>query len=240
MAYKSNPVTGDNSVQETGSTDLFWGENYPKLKQYCHFLAQNSWDGDDIAQEAYLKTLKYIAKQQKVTPALLNKVAYHHWIDMVRKRKYEILENEFETIMPDESERSVEIAQSVDLLLEKFTPKQAVIYMLKEAFQFQVNEIADVLETTESAVKASLHRAKKRLQNGEINGDSFSVVSFWEEDEQQRFSALFYQALKNGDPTVLIRAITLPVKDAQEPILMTKTHQTHLSYSPYCTLCMAA
>lgn len=211
--------------------DSFWAEHYPKLQRYCHFLTQNVWDGDDIAQETYIKALRYGHEQQKLTPALLNKIAYHHWIDLLRKRKKETI---FEKV-PSESLRHPldDIKNTVDLMLKQFTPKQAVMFLLKEAFQYQINEISEMLETTEMAVKANLHRAKKRLKKQE--DDSFSVDSFWTDEERDRYSELFYEALKNQDPTILIK--TFP---AVMPKVISENKQKVQMFSPSSTLCMAA
>ncbi|MGG3470533.1 sigma-70 family RNA polymerase sigma factor [Neobacillus pocheonensis] len=189
-----------NPLEDTRQgDDPFWKEHYPKLQRYCHFLTQNTWDGDDIAQETYLKALKY---QQKMSSALLNKIAYHHWIDMLRKRKHETIDSEI-----DGQTSISRTDETVELLLKQFTPKQAVIFLLKEAFQYQLKEIADILGTTEMAVKSNLHRAKKRLEKDKGEEQSFSVDTFWNEEEKELLTNLFKDSLQNEDPSVLIKAI---------------------------------
>jgi RNA polymerase sigma factor (sigma-70 family) len=175
--------------------DEFWKEHYPKLQRYCYFLAQNRWDGDDIAHETFLKALKY----PNLNSALLNKIAYNHLVDTLRKRKHETLDLEKITFSIDYNFET--ITDAVAFLLQKFTPKQAIVFLLKEAFQYQIKEIASLLETTEMAVKAILNRARKCLEK------DFSLDSFWEEEERERLSDLFYEALKSQDPTVLIVSI---------------------------------
>ncbi|WP_225049478.1 sigma factor [Priestia megaterium] len=76
-------------TQTESFDDVCWNEHYPKLQQYCRFLTQNAWDGDDIAQETYLKAQRYKGEEHNLSSALLNKIAYHHWIDLLRKRKRE-------------------------------------------------------------------------------------------------------------------------------------------------------
>lgn len=198
----------------------FWEEHYPKLQRYCQFLAQNYWDGEEIAQETFLKALKY----PNPTSALLNKIAYHHWIDIHRKRKFESLDLE-ETTKTQVDQFSFEkAAESVELLVKKFTPKQAVIFLLKEAFQYQSKEIAELLETSETAIKAILHRAKQRLEK------DISVETFWDEKERKRLGKLFFEALINQDPSILI--VSLPTfRSIQDVPKM---------FTPSSTLCMAA
>jgi RNA polymerase sigma-70 factor (ECF subfamily) len=227
MSNKLSPYNLENPQEEERGAHEFWKEYYPKLQRYCHFLTQNPWDGDDIAQETFLKALKYSLSQQKMTSALLNKIAYHHWVDLLRKRKNESIESDPAT--QELINQADDIVNSVELLLKQFTPKQAVIFLLKEAFQYKTKEIAAILDTTEVAVKANLHRAKKRLEK-----EALSVASFWDEEEREQLSELFYEALKNQDPTVLIESIPSIKSVIEVPKLVSKT------YSPSSTLCMAA
>src|SRR3954467_15551670 len=94
MSHKLKKDTLVRTQHEDRVEADFWSENYPKLRRYCHFLARNEWDGDDIAQETYIKALKYCSHPQKMTDALLNKIAYNHWIDLLRKRKHVSVEAE--------------------------------------------------------------------------------------------------------------------------------------------------
>ncbi|MDN3015390.1 sigma factor-like helix-turn-helix DNA-binding protein [Paenibacillus sp. BSR1-1] len=223
MSHKPRTFPLEGPHQED---DPFWKEHYPKLQRYCSFLAQNKWDGEDIAQETYLKALRY---QQKMSPALLNKIAYHHWIDLLRKRKHETIESDIEKAAPTH-----QLDETVDMLIEHFTPKQAIIFLLKEAFQYQIKEIADILETTEMAVKSNLHRAKKRLGK-EHQSDSLEI--FWDEEERELLSKLFKESLLMEDPTVLIQ--TIPILQSMFNVTKLVTRPAPLN-SPSSTLCMAA
>ncbi|MFJ5716354.1 sigma-70 family RNA polymerase sigma factor [Neobacillus sp. NPDC093127] len=231
MPQKLSPFSSENSQVD----DRLWSEYYPKLQRYCRFLTQNSWDGDDIAQETYLKALKY--NQQQMSSALLNKIAYHHWIDLLRKRKNVTVEADIDHSIHELTAQLDEISHAVDLLLRHFTPKQAVIFMLKEAFQYQLKEIAELVNTTEMAVKASLHRVKKRLEKDD---HSYLAESFWDQEERAQLSDIFYEALKNQDPTVLIRSIPSLTSISEVPKLVSRNLQPIQTYSPSSTLCMAA
>lgn len=227
MSKKLSPYTIEQ--QEGRTEDIFWIDFYPKLKKYCHFLAQNKWDGDDIAQETFVKALKYSGNKM-MTPALINKIAYHHWIDIVRKRKRETTEFDSEWISDDLPATSTGV---VELLLKHFSPKQAVILLLKDGFLYQSKEIADILSTTEMAVKASLHRAKKRLEKGINEEKSLSLI--WDEEEREQLALLFQESLEAEDPSVLIEALPSLECMTEQPKFQTMTKQT-----PTSTLCMAA
>jgi len=99
--------------------------------------------------------------------ALLKKIAYHHWIDLNRKRGNEVISNEQqeESYLSSSSENRQE---AITYLFDRLTAKQTVIYLLKEVFLFQIKEIAEIMKSSETAVKASLHRSKKNLGNKEL------------------------------------------------------------------------
>ncbi|KKI93452.1 hypothetical protein WQ54_04240 [Bacillus sp. SA1-12] len=205
-------------------------EDYlPSLLSYCRFLTKCRWDGEDIAQEAVLKAIeKYGQKPEVLSPALLKKIAYNQWIDTVRKRKKESLEMEIE-VKESEKEPTSDVLELVQFLINHFTPKQAVILFLKEAFGYRSSEIAEILETTETAVKAILHRTKKRIEH-HVN----RLELIWEKEEEQLLSELFYDSLIQQDPTILIRCIPTIHSLRKETQLPAKT------LSPSCGLCMAA
>jgi len=220
---------------------------YPGLEQYCYFLSQNKWDGDDIAQESIVKAMmKYGHTQHEITPALLKKIAYHCWVDMLRKRKHEKLESNNEFIEAELSINTARIENSIDIIQQirkRLTPKQAVIFLLKEAFQYKAKEIAELLNTTEMAVKSVVSRTKRRLEKGNKSEGNLSVETFWCEEEQELLSDLFYQALHAQDPNELIKAIPSIhslESEAVIPKLAVRTKHPHSTRSPSSHFCMAA
>lgn len=240
MSHKLREANLARSQNEDRFENDFWIENYPKLLRYCHFLAHNRWDGDEIAQETFIKALKYGNHSQKLTTALLNKIAYNHWIDMLRKRKNETVEADSDFSTHSLTNQLDNTRESVDILLKNFTPNQAIIFLLKEGFQYQLKEIASMLDSTEMSVKSNLHRAKKRLEKANEEKQVQSVDLFWEEEEREQLSDLFYEALKNQDPTILIQALPLRTSINKVPKIMTGKLRSKPNYTPSSTLWMAA
>ncbi|RFU67671.1 sigma-70 family RNA polymerase sigma factor [Peribacillus saganii] len=197
-----------NNDQFHEKADTFWEEKYPALQKYCRFLTQNKWDGDDIAQEAILKAIQHYRYKPEVSPALLNKIAYNHWIDSIRKSKKEVLGTVPENAESEDTARLAEIDGIVGTLQKYLTPKQSAIFLLKEAFQYKNSEIADILQTTEIAVKGALHRAKKRLEKSADHLKPHPSDTENDEDEHILME-LFYSALKVQDPGKLIKAIPM-------------------------------
>lgn len=225
----------EGSKRSEKANENLFVELYPGLQRYCRYLSQSKWDGEDIAQETILKALKHYQSSKKINAALLNKIAYHQWIDTLRKRKREMMVEVPELSTVGDST----LLETVENLIQKFTPKQAVIFILKEAFSYKTNEIAKILGTSETAVKSSLHRAKKRLNQD----DCFNVESFWSDEEQALLSALFYESLMAQDPSILLDSLphlSSLASDAQTSKLAHCTISSIKSISPSNTFCMAA
>ncbi|CAG9610771.1 sigma-70 family RNA polymerase sigma factor [Pseudoneobacillus rhizosphaerae] len=204
----------------------------PGLQRYCYFLSKNQWDGDDLAQEVIIKaSQKY--QPTEVSSSLLKKIAYHHWIDTLRKRQHEVLGIPEQLSKNQVPPHPNTLIDTVTLLLDQLTPKQAVILMLKEAFGYQSNEIANVFNTTETAVKSILHRAKNRLSKDET---LHSVHTVWDKDEKQLLFDLLYESLKANDPKVIIQRIHEIPSIFEVPKLLKSKH----SRSPLNTFCLAA
>ncbi len=205
----------------------------PQLQQYCQYLSQNKWDGEDIAQEVMVRVLDRYKHKDNITPALLKRMAYNYWIDTIRKRK-----NETSLSLTESEETKIETSDTldvIDFLMQILTPKQAVIVLLKEGFQFKLKEIARLLGTTEMAVKASLSRARKRMDSKEFERATFSNELYWTDEERDQLYQLFYKAITLQDPTVLIEAIpSMHTLKKGAPI------DQRLHYSPSSTLSMAA
>lgn len=229
MYEKLDINTGKSEAVET-----FIRKFYPSLQQYCRFLAQSSWDGDDLAQEVMIKAIEHYLHLPKVSPALLNKMAYHQWIDWLRKRKHEEMDD-LSNVLNRSEHKSSQTMEIIEELVSRLTPNQALVFVLKYGFQYKSHEIAKLLGTTETAIKSALHRGKKRLEA--MRNKSNFADNFWSEEQHQLLSKLFHQALKEEDPTSLIEAIS------ENPVLWKQnlnqnTRQFHSSFSN--SLSMAA
>jgi RNA polymerase sigma-70 factor, ECF subfamily len=150
-------------------------EFYPKLKRYCLSLTGNSWDSEDLAQEAIVKALSNYVNQKESEDfciSLLYTIARNQWIDQIRKNtKLTTLEENRERV--EESTSSwLEVQAIMEMLLTHFTEQQTVTFLLKDVFQYSMKEIADSFSTTEGAVKASLFRMRTKLKTGQWDVDA--------------------------------------------------------------------
>lgn len=134
-------------------------------------LTGTPWDADDLYQETIIKAMK--AKKtflQHPTPkAYLFRIASNAWIDECRKRKADIgLPDNHENIVFNTDTYSVDVSDCLEYLVTAIPPFQAVAVLLVDVFNYTTREVARMLGNTEGAVKAALHRARKRLSTAGI------------------------------------------------------------------------
>jgi RNA polymerase sigma factor (sigma-70 family) len=188
------------NAKKNGNLD----ELYLTLKKYCYFLTKNKWDGEDLAQQTMLKAMENYTKE--ITQPLLKKIAYHQWIDTTRRRKKVLLEE-----IPERTNKLgfESIFYIKDFLIKSLTPKQLVIYVLKEGFEYQSKEIAEILGMSEMAIKSVLFRARKQVEKRKNEEDEEIYDPYWEEIDAELLSTVIYETLLFNDPSTLIKQIQL-------------------------------
>ncbi|MEL3972740.1 sigma factor-like helix-turn-helix DNA-binding protein [Rossellomorea oryzaecorticis] len=208
-----------------------------KLLHYCLFLTKNKWDGEDLCQESICRALKHYPDQEKWNPPLLKKMAYHAWVDKVRKVNKEMLGD-----VPDQSEGENPVSDRdvFEMLLKTLTPKQLITLVLKEAFQYKIHEVADLLGMTETSVKALLKRTRARLEKRSDGEESRSTVEYWEEYSQEAVMTLLQKSILTQDPSRLIDQLPDLISGQYAPKMLSFPTVTRSVSSPSSVLSMAA
>jgi RNA polymerase sigma-70 factor (ECF subfamily) len=93
-------------------------------------------------------------------------------------------------------ERSAELADSVSmaalLLLERLTPLERAIFVLREVFGFGFGEIASAVGRSEAACRQLAVRARRHVDAGRPRFEA-------DRSERQKLAARFFAALREGD-----------------------------------------
>ncbi|MGW0494340.1 sigma factor-like helix-turn-helix DNA-binding protein [Streptomyces sp. NPDC003007] len=89
------------------------------------------------------------------------------------------------------------------VLLERLSPNERAVYVLREAFDYPHREIADILDLTEAASQQILHRAKKHLAQGRARTRTEIDAA-----AARRIIDEFLAAAKSGRTEPLVRLLT--------------------------------
>lgn len=133
----------------------------------------NAVEAEDAAQEVFLKAytrLNTYDSGRKFSSWLLA-IASHHCIDRLRKRRFALSLDELppwrwpagSSGRPEEAVIRGEERDEVRQLLNQLPPHYRAAVILRYWYDLSYREIAEAMETTESAVKSTLYRARRRL-----------------------------------------------------------------------------
>jgi len=195
------------------------------LWNYCLRLTGSAWDAEDLVQETMLRALARLAQLwQPVDPrAYLFRIATNTWIDQRRREvraEFRELAAEAEPTeqMP---EVRVEAQEALAHLVRVLTPLQRVVFLLCETLDFRAHEAASLLGTTEGAVKAALHRARRGLAAVGTAPEAAPPTRFLEAGEASEIVQRYVEAFNARDPDAIAalldeRAVTTIVGSAEE------------------------
>jgi RNA polymerase sigma factor (sigma-70 family) len=135
-----------------------------ELTRYCKLIASSSWDAEDLYQTTLAKIYKSMSKKggEPISKAYLFRVATNAWIDICRRQKFSW--DKLEDHHMSSSSNPLMIRESIEELFDKLTPQQACILLLVDIFLFSARETAEMVCSTEGAVKAVLHRARTQIK----------------------------------------------------------------------------
>jgi RNA polymerase sigma-70 factor (TIGR02957 family) len=89
------------------------------------------------------------------------------------------------------AERGEALELAVLLLMERLTPQERAAYVLREAFDYPYPQIAEILQSSEAAVRQQVSRARKH-----VAGERKVPVP---ESAQRQLLATFLEAARSGD-----------------------------------------
>lgn len=176
-------------------------EHDDALGKYCRFLTGSVTEGQDLLQETWLKAWSaFREKGGARNRTYLRSTAYHAWIDRVRKAREEAV---LDSIKAEDAAYATDplgLWSAADRLVRVLTADQRTVYLLMEYLRFTAAETAALLGTTEGGVKASLHRARKKLDKRRQPEQEWAESS--DSDEQTVFA--YMQAIQLQDVRALM------------------------------------
>ena len=142
-----------------------------RLEALAYGMLGSVHDAEDVVQEAKLK-LHQQAGAPSSEEAFLYRVVSNLCIDRLRRektrRKHYAGPWLPEPVAADRF-RDVELAQELSMgllmLLENLSPAERVVFVLREAFDFSFEEIAELLDISVASARQRASRARRRLKD---------------------------------------------------------------------------
>ncbi len=144
----------------------------PRLHRLAARITGSVIDGEDAIQDAFAKALAAWSSHppRKSVEGWLVRIAYRSAIDLTGRRRRAALLNPRESLeaMPDTtSNRDADSRIAVEAALHSFmflTPIERSCVVLKDVLDFRMTEIVNITGASLLAVKAALHRGRRRLR----------------------------------------------------------------------------
>jgi RNA polymerase sigma-70 factor, ECF subfamily len=140
----------------------------PQLHRYCARMTGSITDGEDVVQEALFRayrSLETYDDSRPLTPWLF-RIAHNQCIDFLRRRGVRV-EAETAAAAPDfvaPSELSgASVGPAIEHLVLNLPPKERACVLLKDVFDYSLEEIAELVDSTVGGVKAALNRGRSKL-----------------------------------------------------------------------------
>lgn len=196
----------------------------PRLRLLAYRLLGSASDADDVVQDAWLKWCAVDGGSVRDPAAYLTTQVTRLAIDRLRKTKRQreltrqwLPEPWFDPVEADEADLSTGLL----LLLERLSPEQRAVYVLREAMDLDFAEIAAIVDKTIPTCRQIMSRARAALKGQprfawDAAQTAILVQRFASACEQRDYAALVDLL---GDECRLISYAGAKGKAALNPIL---------------------
>ncbi|MFB7409138.1 RNA polymerase sigma factor SigJ [Streptomyces sp. NPDC056202] len=185
----------------------------PRLEAIAYRLLGSSSEAEDAVQETYLRWQAADVGRIEVPEAWLTKVLTNLCLNQLtsaraRRETYvgrwlpePLLTGDPMLGPADTAEQRESVSYAVLVLLERLSPNERAVYVLREAFAYAHREIAEILDITETSSQQIYHRAKKHVADGRARTEI-------DEAAARRIVEEFLAAATSGRTEPLIRLLT--------------------------------
>jgi RNA polymerase sigma-70 factor (ECF subfamily) len=134
--------------------------DHPRDK--CSRMTESVMDGEDIVQDALFEAYRKLDQYDESRPLgpWLFRIAHNRCIDFLRKRGVRV-EAETTAMGPDSvlpANPPLGVGRAVEQLVMSLPPKECACVLLKDVFDYTLEEIAELVSSTMGSVKAALNR----------------------------------------------------------------------------------
>lgn len=150
----------------------------------------NTTEAEDAAQEAFLRAYVNLARYDanRSFKTWLLSIASNHCIDRLRKRRMTLLAIDeplpphpaltSQEAGPEQSMVNTQLTEQVQELLDELPEEYRAAVVLRYWYDMPYSEIAETLDTTESAIKSRLFRARQMLAEYAASSGSQMAIAF--------------------------------------------------------------
>lgn len=162
LALTQSPWEAEDLAQDTWVKALGYmrTSKHSKLKSDMNDTSQMNNNSEHTSRTNFSSLTNHPNPE-----ALLLRIARNTWTDIMRRKA--TLSRVLEMDQPRTEEAAeyglFEIEAAFQALQKHLSPLQQAVFLLRDVFEHSGSEAAEILDTTEGAIKATLHRARQAL-----------------------------------------------------------------------------
>ncbi|MEV5443451.1 sigma-70 family RNA polymerase sigma factor [Streptomyces sp. NPDC052644] len=185
-----------------------------RLASLAYRLLGSAADAEDAVQDAFLHWQAADRQRIRVPEAWLTKVVTHLCLDRLRSARAR-RERSVGAWLPepllagdpmlgpaDTFEQRESVSLAVLTVMERLSPVERAVYILREAFAHSHAEIAEILDISEAASQQHLHRARRRVTAARRHRDDVDPAA------ARRIVEEFLAAASSGRTERLVAMLT--------------------------------
>ncbi|MHC3467952.1 RNA polymerase sigma-70 factor [Streptomyces sp. 7R007] len=211
----TEPSAQAAGTDEPAARTAEFEELRPLLFAIAYRILGSVSEAEDAVQETWLRW-QTAATRPTSTKAYLSAVVTRISIDVLRSarvRREEYVGPWFpEPLLTDpyqDPERSAELADSLSmaalLLLERLTPLERAVFVLREVFGFGFPQIASAVDRSEAACRQLAVRARRHMDAGRPRFEA-------DRREREELAGRFFDAFREGDVDALRELLAADVQ----------------------------
>ena len=175
----------------TDGLDRLLVEMRPVLHRYCARMVGSVIDGEDVLQDALIKAMEAQVSAAEISnpKGWLFRIAHNTALDFLRRRsRQQALQSDQEAEMmadPDDIVASREITSTSLRTFMRLPVAQRSSVILMDVLGCSLQEIGEAMEASLPAVKAALHRGRRRLRELADEPDELPPPNLSEADRER-------------------------------------------------------
>jgi RNA polymerase sigma-70 factor (ECF subfamily) len=176
----------------------------PRLHRYCTRMTGSAMDGEDIVQEALFQAYRKLDTfddTRDLTPWLF-RIAHNRCLDFLRgrrrRRQAEVAVLQPDIVMPVEPAGPM-LHHSVEQLVLALAPRERACVLLKDVFDYTLEEIAELIGSTTGAVKAALNRGRSKLASLKTTANRHTAPQRTKPPASSRLLTLYVERFNQRD-----------------------------------------
>ena len=175
----------------------------PLLFSIAYRMLCSQMEAEDMVQESFLRWQTVSTAEVQSVKAYLTSVITRLCIDHLRSAKVQRetyvgpwLPEPLVGDQPPGTDRSVALAESLSMaflvLLERLTPIERAVFLLREVFDYDYSEIASIVDKSEANCRQLVRRARQHISAQRPRFDPIP-------EQQERLTVQFMETCARGD-----------------------------------------